>query len=110
MEETGIPTQGIFAVSDSGEGFPACLGSEMESKVDAILERWESALKIIRKAGYLVREEWLDGASGGLCEFGGKKYFFSDQSLSLFERLDQAEEAAREIVKEIEKDSGKKTA
>lgn len=44
--------------------------------MEAILERWDQALKIIRSAGYLVREEWLGGSSGGLCEFGGKKYFF----------------------------------
>lgn len=65
--------------------------------MEAILERWDQALKIIRSAGYLVREEWLGGSSGGLCEFGGKKYFFSDQSLSLFERLEQAGEAARKL-------------
>ena len=63
--------------------------------MDPILVRWESALKEICAAGYAVREEWLDGG-GGLCEFGGQKYFFSDQSLSLFERIDQAESALKE--------------
>lgn len=67
--------------------------------MDAILERWNAALSAIRGAGYAVREEWLDGG-GGLCEFGGKKYFFSDQSLSLFERLEQAEAAAIQIHEE----------
>lgn len=64
--------------------------------MDPILERWNRALEVIRAAGFTVREEWIDGG-GGLCEFGGKKYFFSDQALSLFERIDQAEAAAREL-------------
>ena len=66
--------------------------------MDPILDRWNQALKEIRAAGYAVREEWLDGG-GGLCEFGGRKYFFSDQSLSLFERIDQAESALKEVRK-----------
>ncbi len=65
-------------------------------ETDPILKRWNDALAVIRAAGYIVREEWLEGG-GGLCEFGGKKYFFSDQALSLFERIDQAEEAVKTL-------------
>jgi len=70
-------------------------------ETDPILKRWNAALDAIRAAGYIVREEWLDGG-GGLCEFGGKKFFFSDQALSLFERIDQAEEAAETLKKKGE--------
>ena len=64
--------------------------------MDAILERWNRAISLIRAAGYTVREEWLEG-EGGLCEFKGEKYFFSDQSLSLLERLEQVEAAVRKL-------------
>ena len=65
-------------------------------ETDPILKRWNAAIEAIREAGYIVREEWLEGG-GGLCEFGGKKYFFSDQALSLFERIDQAEDAVKTL-------------
>lgn len=82
----------------------------MPQEPDPILERWNRALTVIRAAGFTLREEWI-GGGGGLCEFGGKKYFFSDQSLSLFERIDQAEEAVREIENGLEnrKESSWKT-
>ena len=54
-------------------------------------------LAIIKSHGYQIREEWLDGAGGGACEIRGKKVFFSDQSLPLPERLEQAATLLAEI-------------
>ncbi|MDO4549820.1 MAG: hypothetical protein Q4C96_01040 [Planctomycetia bacterium] len=62
-----------------------------------LLEYLEEVLKKIKAHGYQIREEWLDGGHGGGCVLRGKKIFFSDQTLPLPERLEQAEEFLREL-------------
>ena len=52
-------------------------------------EELKITLDKIKTHGFQIREEWLDGG-GGECEIRGKKVFFSDQTLPLPERLEQA--------------------
>ncbi len=59
------------------------------------VELLEQALSVAEKLGYQVRQEWLDG-SGGVCEFGGRKWLFVDLSLTAVEQLDQVVEALRD--------------
>jgi hypothetical protein len=51
------------------------------------VELLEEAIRVARETGYVVREEWLDGAGGGDCEIKGRKYLFLDLSLSVQDRL-----------------------
>lgn len=51
------------------------------------IELLEEALRAARAMGYVVREEWLDGAGGGDCEIRGRKHLFVDVSQSVQERL-----------------------
>ena len=53
------------------------------------VEVLEEALAATRKLGYGVRQEWLDGAEAGLCEFGGRRWIFIDLSQSTAEQLEE---------------------
>jgi hypothetical protein len=53
------------------------------------------ALEAARKLGYVVREEYLDGAGGGHCLFGGKKWLLLDVTQSTDEQLTDAVDALR---------------
>ena len=53
------------------------------------------ALELARKLGYSVREEYLDGAGGGHCLFGGKKWLLLDVTQSTEEQLTDAVDAIR---------------
>ena len=63
----------------------------------------EEAIRVARAIGYVVREEWLDGAGGGDCEIRGRKHLFLDLSLGVHERLQcvlnvlQREPAVRQL-------------
>ena len=57
------------------------------------LDLMEQAFATAREMGYEVRREWLGGAAGGRCEFGGKRFIFLDASLNQLEQLDQLREA-----------------
>lgn len=51
------------------------------------LDMLDEALSVAKALGYRIRQEWLDGQGGGLCEFGGQKWFFLDLSLTGPEQL-----------------------
>ncbi|HRE99660.1 MAG TPA: hypothetical protein PLI18_04020 [Pirellulaceae bacterium] len=57
------------------------------------LDLMEQAVEAARAMGYGVRREWLGGASGGRCEFGGRRWIFLDLSLNQLEQLDQLRDA-----------------
>lgn len=57
------------------------------------LDLMELAIATAERMGYRVRREWLGGAAGGRCEFGGKRWIFLDSSLNQLEQLDQLREA-----------------
>ena len=59
------------------------------------IDLFEEATKVARQLGYTIRLEWLDGAAGGGCEFGGRKWIFVDLSLSAAEQLGQVLDAIR---------------
>ena len=52
------------------------------------VEMLERMMEAAERAGYTVRLEWLGGAGGGACEFGGRKWIFVDLALSVVEQLD----------------------
>jgi len=52
-----------------------------------VVELLERALANARSLDYRIREEYLAGSEGGLCEFGGQRWIFLDPSLSHFEQL-----------------------
>ena len=53
------------------------------------LELLEEALELARRAGYRVRQEWLDGCTGGACVIKGQKWLFIDPNLSPREQLEE---------------------
>ncbi|MDX1946609.1 MAG: hypothetical protein SFU86_14500 [Pirellulaceae bacterium] len=53
------------------------------------VELLERTKALAEEAGYTVRQEWLGGVGGGLCEFAGRKWIFIDLALSVVEQLDQ---------------------
>ncbi len=61
------------------------------------VELLDRACELARQMGYEVRREWLGGATGGRCEFGGRKWIFLDLSLSQIEQLDQLRTALLEL-------------
>ncbi|ADB17539.1 hypothetical protein Psta_2874 [Pirellula staleyi DSM 6068] len=52
------------------------------------VELLERAIALAERMGYTVRHEWLGGAGGGMCEFGGRRYLFLDQALTMVEQLE----------------------
>ena len=57
------------------------------------MESWEQLRCAAEKLGYEVREEYLGGVGGGVCQFGGKKWVFVDSGLTAMERARQLREA-----------------
>ena len=53
------------------------------------VEMRERMIRLAEDLGYAVRQEWLGGAGGGVCEFGGRRHIFLDLALSAVEQLDQ---------------------
>lgn len=53
------------------------------------VEALERCLSVAEELGYQIRQEWLDGAGGGACEFAGRKWLFVDLSLSAVDQLQQ---------------------
>lgn len=62
-------------------------------------QRLQNALDEIQRLGYTLREEWMEGSGGG-CVLNGQKLFFSDTSLPLPERLEQALEFLGQVTEE----------
>ncbi len=59
------------------------------------VELLEKTMTLAERLGYTVRQEWLGGAGGGACEFGGRKFVFVDLSLTVVEQLEQVASAIR---------------
>ncbi len=53
------------------------------------VELLEQALSLAEQMGYRVRQEWMGGVGGGMCEFGGRKWLFVDLALNAVEQLEQ---------------------
>ena len=53
------------------------------------VELLEQALSLAELMGYRVRQEWMGGVGGGVCEFGGRKWIFIDLALNAVEQLEQ---------------------
>ena len=59
------------------------------------VELLAEALDLAARLGWQVRQEWLDGNGGGVCELRGRKIFFLDLALAPAEQLDQVLDALR---------------
>jgi hypothetical protein len=59
------------------------------------VELLAEALDLAARLGWQVRQDWLDGNGGGLCELRGRKIFFLDLALAPADQLDQALDALR---------------
>jgi len=53
------------------------------------------AMELARQLDYTVREEYLDGAGGGHCVFGGRKWLLLDVTQSAEEQLSDVADALR---------------
>jgi hypothetical protein len=53
------------------------------------------AIEVARQLQYTVREEYLEGAGGGHCMFGGKKWLLLDVTQSVAEQLTDVVDALR---------------
>ena len=53
------------------------------------------AADLARRLDYTLREEYLDGAGGGHCFFGGKKWLLLDVAQSVDEQLSVITDALR---------------
>lgn len=60
------------------------------------VEKLDFALTALRRLGYRIRDEHLDGVTGGPCQIGGAKWLFLDLALSPHERLQAALRALRQ--------------
>jgi len=59
------------------------------------VELLEQALELAERLGYCTRQEWIGGAGGGACEFGGRRWLFVDLALNAVERLQQVVDAVK---------------
>lgn len=57
------------------------------------VEMLEQLLARAANRGLVIRQEWLGGRGGGLCELRGQNYLFVDLALSVAEQLAQVAEA-----------------
>ena len=72
-------------------------GDRLQEAVEVhTIDFMEAACNLAESLGYQVRREWLGGATGGRCEFAGRKWIFVDMSLSKLEQLDQIKVALQE--------------
>lgn len=53
------------------------------------------ATELARQLDYQIREEYLDGAGGGHCAFGGRKWLLLDVTQSPAEQLSDVADALR---------------
>lgn len=53
------------------------------------------AVELARRLDYTLREEYLDGAGGGHCFFGGRKWLLLDVTQSVDEQLSVLADALR---------------
>jgi hypothetical protein len=52
-------------------------------------------MELARRMEYTIREEYLDGAGGGHCFFGGRKWLLLDVTQSPDEQLSDVTDALR---------------
>lgn len=52
------------------------------------VELLEQALEIARRAGYKIRQEWLDDCQAGACVVKGQKWLFLDPLQSTRDQLE----------------------
>ena len=57
------------------------------------VELVKEATALARRAGYRIRQEYLGGALGGGCQYGGQKWIFLDISLGPVDQLEQIADA-----------------
>ena len=53
------------------------------------IEALEEAVALAEQLGYGIRQEWMGGCGGGVCQIAGRKWLFIDLSLTAPEQLDQ---------------------
>ena len=58
-----------------------------------VVDALEETLRLAKRIGYRIRQEWLGGSGGGGCEIHGRKCLFLDLSLGPGEQLDQVLDA-----------------
>lgn len=59
------------------------------------VELLEEALAAVRRLGYRIRVEAFENESGGVCEFGGKKWLFLDAAAGPLDQLQAVLEVLR---------------
>jgi len=59
------------------------------------VELLEESLSVVKRLGYRIRHEWLNGTGGGGCEIAGQKWFFLDLALGPGDQLEQVLETLR---------------
>ena len=60
-----------------------------------VVDVMEETLRLAKRIGYRIRQEWLGGSGGGGCEIHGRKFLFLDLSLGPDEQLDLVLEALK---------------
>lgn len=60
------------------------------------VELLEQSLAAVKRLGYRVRSEHLDGGRGGVCEFGGRRWLFLDISKAPLEQLHEVLQLLRD--------------
>ncbi len=53
------------------------------------VELLDQALAVAQSLGIKVRQDWLGGANGGICEIKGQRYLFLEVDAAPAERLDR---------------------
>jgi hypothetical protein len=68
------------------------------------VELLEQALQEAKRLGFRIREDALDGCSGGACQIKGQRWLFIDPSLSTRERLELVLDALVALGEEIDRE------
>ena len=59
------------------------------------VELLKHALAVAERLGYRIRQDWLDGSTGGACLIGNQKWIFLDLTLGPLDHLTCVAEAIR---------------
>ncbi|MEZ6135692.1 MAG: hypothetical protein R3C53_12350 [Pirellulaceae bacterium] len=62
----------------------------------------EEALRLADQAGFEIRQEWLPGATGGLCRIGDRQILYANLSLTAEEQLEQVTASLRNSERFVE--------
>lgn len=55
----------------------------------------QEAVHLAQRLGYVIRQDWLGGGSGGACEIRGRKMMFIDLAVDVQEQLEQVADGLR---------------